>query len=156
MRILIAWLMSLYDENSIFILSYNCMSSIFSWLSSQDAILLLPKAQVAVELYNRYGSLLMQSSVQKQISDLDNDVWLLLSLVYVNKSLSRKEIRSWIKQQEQMNPTVLVSVSDVSRVEKKNLDQVTVVPNTVIWLEAIGQWNIYKRTLHQDIEKILN
>lgn len=132
------------------------MSSFFSWLSSHDAVVLLPKAQVAVELYNRYGSLLTQSTVQKQISDLDEDVWLLLSLVYINKTLSRKEMRSWIKQQEQMSPTVLVSVSDVSRVEKKNLDKVTVAKHNAIWLEAIGQWNIYKRTLHQDIEKLLN
>jgi ribosomal protein S24E len=132
------------------------MSSFFSWLSSSDAVALLPKVQVTLELYNRHGSLLAQPAFQKQISSLDEDVWLLLSLVYTNKTLSRKEIRSWIKQQEQMSPTVLVSVSDVSRVEKKNLDKVTVAQHNTIWLEAIGQWHIYKRTLHQDVEKLLN
>ncbi len=132
------------------------MSSFFSWLSSSDAVALLPKVQVTLELYNRHGSLLAQPAFQKQISTLDEDVWLLLSLVYTNKTLSRKEIRSWIKQQEQMSPTVLVSVSDVSRVEKKNLDKVTVAKHNAIWLEAIGQWHIYKRTLHQDVEKLLN
>jgi hypothetical protein len=132
------------------------MSSFFSWLSSSDAVALLPKVQVTLELYNRHGSLLAQPVFQKQISTLDEDIWLLLSLVYTNKTLSRKEIRSWIKQQEQMSPTVLVSVSDVSRVEKKNLDKVSVAKHNTIWLEAIGQWNIYKRTLHQDVEKLLN
>jgi hypothetical protein len=132
------------------------MSSFFSWLSSSDAVALLPKVQVTLKLYNRHGSLLAQPAFQNQINSLDEDIWLLLSLVYTKKTLSRKEMRSWIIQQEQMSSTILVSVSDVSRVEKKNLDKITVANQNAIWLEAIGQWNIYKRTLHQDVEKLLN
>lgn len=132
------------------------MSSFFSWLSQHDQATLLPKVQVAIELYNRYWSLLAQPSFQQQISALDKDVGSLLAWVYTNKVVSRKEIRSWIKQQEQMSSTILLTVSDVSRVEKKNLEQVTVASNNVVWLQAIGQGNIYKRTLHQDIEKLLN
>lgn len=132
------------------------MSSFFLWLSEQDAWALLPKMQVAVELYNRYWSLLAHNLFQEQISALDKDIGLLLTAIYTTKIVSRKEVRSWIKQQEQMSATILLSVSDVTRVEKKSLDNVTVAPNSMIWLEAIGQWNIYKRTLHQDIEKLLN
>ena len=131
------------------------MRSFFSWLSTSQITDLLPKVKVALELYNRYGSMLAQADIQQQVSSVDADVWWLLSLVYTQKQSSRKEIRSWIKQKEQMSETIVVSVSDMSRVENKHLDNVTVVHHDKIWLEAIGQWHIYKRTLNQDIEKLL-
>lgn len=131
------------------------MSGLLTSLSKEQADAFLPKAKVAVLLYRRYSMQLLDRSLREKISEQDGDLQDIFTLIYDKKILTRKELHTRVKREEQLQDTLYVSLPQAT--QKKTLlpADALVEERSEIWLVATGKGRIYKRTLTQDVATLL-
>lgn len=132
------------------------MSSLFTRLTPEQVTALLPKVQVAVALYRRHNTQLTLPAFREHIAQIDKDVGDILELVYVKKMCTRQDLLRWANLQEQKQDAISVQVTNPDRLSSWSFDKHTSISwRQDVWLFAVWQEKIYKRTLSQDIDKLL-
>ena len=131
------------------------MSCVLTSLPPEHVAAFLPKAKVAVLLYRRYSMQLLDRALREKIGWQDADLQDIFTLIYDKKILTRKELHSRVKRQDQLQETLYVSVPQANQRKPLLPADALVEDRDDIWLVATGKWHIYKRTLTQDVATLL-